>query len=459
MPLSLHKKSPTATDDPQGHLCRSEAPQRVGGGTASTESEKERGGSLGIYASNAVADKNRRERYARRAKSSRWILRDFLSGHDEKSGWVKPPRLARCSWSIGQIVTMNHEKGARAHFGSVEHCASIWGCPVCASVIRARRAKEITAAVEQHQAAGGAIAFVTLTLPHAREDSLALTLDTVLEGWRSLTASRAWKKEHGIKTRYGVSGYIRAIEVTLGQNGWHPHAHILLFLDEKKAPEELKNLGDEVHQIWASWVTKKLGKTPTRAHGIDVQAVDTSGKVLSRYISKIQDEKAKKWGAAAELTRADLKTGKRESITPFQLLDDEATPFSDGQRSALWLEYVEATKGRRCITWSRGLKKFFSLEEKTDEEIIEKVETAPAVWIIPAKIYNQRRTKTSENLPKALEALEAGHWEELAILMPGEAYNPPDGGKSGESLADDTRSTAKGAEPVKGERSESRATP
>ncbi|MFD5907054.1 replication protein, partial [Streptomyces microflavus] len=52
-------------------------------------------------------------------------------------------------------------------------CGRIWLCPVCAAVIRHRRAEEITQAVVTWLQQGGTAYLVTFTARHAYKDALA----------------------------------------------------------------------------------------------------------------------------------------------------------------------------------------------------------------------------------------------------------------------------------------------
>lgn len=389
-------------------------------------------------------DEARRQRYKRRSAGSEWLIRqarldagmvpvaegevdpstgEILPVTSESVGWVRPPRPARCSWRIGQTVPV-HSDGKRAHFSGTERCSSVWACPVCASVIRAERSREIVAAVEQHQAAGGSVVLLTLTARHRKRDGLAGILDGVMTSWQQLLRGKAWLS---FRERWGVAGYIRSVEVTYGHtNGWHPHVHALLLLDRSVTEAEAETMGDEIHGRWSRYVHQRTGRMPTRAHGVDVQRVDGEGKVLAEYIAKVQDTTGKRWDVGAELARSDVKVGKGStSLVPFELLDrpvDEDGSYEWARR--LWVEYVTATKGRRAITWSKGLKDHFDLEEATDEEIIEEAEAAPVRWLAEGRGYDRLRRMSSELLASVLDHAERENWEDVARLLPGAA--PPD---------------------------------
>ena len=394
-------------------------------------------------------DEDRQERYRRRSAGAEWMIRqsrveagmkpvaddilDLDTGELRRPragdvDWVRPPRVARCSWRIAQTVPVHADGSKSAHFSGTERCSSVWSCPVCASVIRAERSREIVKAVEQHQASGGAVVLLTLTARHRKPDALAVTLDGVMKSWQSLLRGKAWAT---FRERWKVAGYIRSVEVTYGSNGWHPHVHALLLLDKDVTEAQAQTMGDEIHGRWSRYVGKRTGRMPTRQRGVDVQRVDGNGKVLAQYIGKVQDT-GKKWGVGAELARSDVKQGRGQSIVPFELLDRPVDEDgSDAWARRLWVEYVTATKGRRAITWSRGLKDRFELEELTDDEIIEDTESAPVRWIAYGPAYDSVRRRSPVLLARVLDAAEADDWITVEKILPGFSpevdEDPPDG--------------------------------
>jgi hypothetical protein len=393
-----------------------------------------------------TSDGLRRTRFMRRSQSSKWLIADAVdsstieelsdgrfvdteSGEVLDSDWVRPPRPARCGWRIGENVSV-HSDGQFAHFSGTERCGSIHACPTCSAVIRSERAREISQAVEAHQAAGGSILFVTLTIRHDRDDPLMQSMDAVLGSWRKLLQGSAWvgsKAKQGARDRYCISGYIRSTEVTYGSSSWHPHIHALFFTDNKLSDTEVAAFGDELHARWARFVHKATGKLPTREHGTDVQRVDKDGQVLGKYLAKVQDEgksKTEKWDASAELARADVKRGRGDNFVPFELLDSDH-PMPLPQRRRLWVEYYEGTKGRRAITWSRGLKARYEVGEKSDDEIIEDTEAAPLVWLADGSGYDKLRRSDARLLAVVLEAAERGDLATVAMILPGRKYSEP----------------------------------
>lgn len=332
-------------------------------------------------------------RFERRQRSSGWLIgaaREAVGlAHDSEDGsdWVRPPRPARCRWRVASVVGVHAPAGEHgAHFSGLERCGSIWSCPVCASVIRAERAREIAAALESAHRLGHGIAFVTLTLRHTAEDALADNLDALLEAWRKVTSWQAWKK---LAKRLGHLGTIRAVEVTLGFNGWHPHAHLALIFDRPLSELERAQLESELAAIWVRAVEKVGVGLPSLEHGVNVQLADGDGVQIAGYLAKVQETVGRqRLGIAKELARGDLKRGRAGSATPFELLDDET---GNKRTRALWAEYVAATKGRRAFGWSRGLREYLlpDDDELTDEEVLDDAESGDLVGLVDAESWDR----------------------------------------------------------------------
>lgn len=358
----------------------------------------------------------RRVRWARRHKSAEF-LRPLAT--EQQSGWWKPVRPARCAWTIGRSVGIMHDGTRPAGYAGVERCSSIWACPHCAAVIRAGRAAEVEQAVKAHQKTAGEVLFFTGTVRHHRGDELGTTLDSVLMGWKKMLQSRGWAR---LKKIYGLSGYVRAIEVTHGENSWHPHAHALLFLDELVPAEAWEELREMLFGLWSDSVVRAGAKRPNEK-GLDLRKLDGDGRVLSAYLAKVQDEKkgrtGKGWGVGAEMSRSDVKRGRTGSVSPFEFLDDDLDGYSGDERARLWREYYQATKGRRAITWSRGLKKRYDVGEKSDEEIQKEAESTILVWRTHADVYREVLRVRPTDLAVALELAEAEEWDELNGILPG----------------------------------------
>lgn len=325
-------------------------------------------------------------------------------------------RCRECGWStLGQGVTIKvstaDDGTALAGFGGIETCGRIWLCPVCSAKIRLRRGDEIARGVAAHIAVDGAAYFLTATLPHEHTDELAVTLDTLAKAWRHLTDSRAWKRA---REHYGIVGTIKAVEVTHGGNGWHPHAHVILLTARPLEFHETTELWASLDAAWARGLTRQgwpAGRVPYRFR-LDAVQLDDSGSALAAYVAKVQDR-----GLGNEMARADLKTGRASSRTPFEILAD----FGDTARAddlELWWEFEHATRGRSAIRWSPRLRALLlpDEEEKTDEEIAAEDVGGELVAVLRGSLWARLR-HDPDAAADALQAVELLGWEGLVRVL------------------------------------------
>ncbi len=237
-------------------------------------------------------------------------------------------------------------------------CGSVWACAVCATRISERRRKELSAAVMAWESRGGRVVLVTYTIRHKRGDDLGASVKGLLAA-RAASRSGRWAVQ--FKDRFGVVGSVRALEVTHGQNGWHPHLHELLFVAGGADQEQI---GAQLRERWASMVGK-AGLRDVNSHGVDVQIADLS---VTEYVAKFGRERS--WTEAHELTKAVTKQARSGGRTPSELLA-AATWDEDAAARRLWVEYARTFKGKRQLCWSRGLRDELGLDaEKSDEELV-----------------------------------------------------------------------------------------
>lgn len=256
----------------------------------------------------------------------------------------------------------------RASYGQVQMCGSVWSCPVCAARIREARATEVETAALKHLRAGGAVYFVTLTLPHHAGQPLYPLLDALAGGWRHLIKGRQYRDE---AQTYGLLGSVRAVEVTYGRHGWHPHLHVLLFTARPLGRAAQDALSAAWFDRWAAHVCREgLGRCDPAAFRWQAVRGLSGGSALAAYLTKLQDGGS----VGREMTRGDAKTGRRAARTPFQLLDS-----NDHADIAAWHEYENATAGRKVLTWSRKLRAALELlPELPDQDLAD---DAPGVTV------------------------------------------------------------------------------
>ncbi len=276
-------------------------------------------------------------------------------------------RTSKCMrWRVPKQETQVL-KGAttdRAFFSGLQVCAMPWTCPVCASKISERRRVEVAKAMKQAEALGLKVALITPTVPHGLGDDLASMTDAMQKAWSSLWQGKAGMQ---LRDRLGLFGHIRALEVTEGVNGFHPHFHALMFYHPEQT--RFEDWGGIIPAAWQKAAVRAGLPAPSLDHGCQVD----DGTKAAQYVAKGV------WGLESEVTKGHVKKGKRGSRTPFDLLRDYMR--GDKQAGAIWRAYAQAFEGRRQLYWSNGLKKLLAIAELSDEEIAHKPDDEKALLL------------------------------------------------------------------------------
>lgn len=281
-------------------------------------------------------------------------------------------RTIDCTWSrVADLSMVRPADRDSYHYKGLATCGSVHNCAICASKIQERRRLEVEQAIDWAETQKRAGYVVSLTFPHRVDQPLKQLLKLQRDALAHMRNSRGYKQ---LMEYCKHAGRIRSLEVTHGQNGWHPHTHELLFLDPQVPAEWLRA---QLAPLWLKscrkvglFVDGRDNEADFLRYSVDVRAGDEG---TADYLAKMDDQS--KWGLSHELTKSSSKQGKRAGSHPFKLATDPAT-------HGLFLEYVQAMKGSRQLIWSRGLKDAVGVDDKTDDEIARE-EVAKVVDQIP----------------------------------------------------------------------------
>lgn len=311
-------------------------------------------------------------------------------------------------WSIGgcrsclrygldRMEVRYDEKRRQSYLGGLQNCGSPHVCPVCGGRIADFRCRQIGAVLDAHRDDGGLAMMGSLTFSHHAWMPFA---DVTLEGdryrgtmwrlrraWESMRESREYKE---LMAWADYLGIVRALEVTFGYNGPHPHLHAVWCLGAHAGidPEVVRaeferrlrlcwrHALDRVGLSYDPGVNRKTGlPNPDRSC-----VVKDASLCADEYLTKFGH--ARSWDAEQEVSRRHSKNGRNGHLTPWDLLRcisgdrDDLRP----DLAAEWfIEYAHATKGADSLYISRKLLEKYEVPSLTDAQILELPESSPAL--------------------------------------------------------------------------------
>lgn len=298
----------------------------------------------------------------RRKRADRYERRAFLWGASAL------PRLRNCGrapWA--EVIWLRFRDGVAGWHG-LQHCGSVWSCPVCSSRIRFTRSREVAAVLARAVEDGHPLGFVTLTMRHHRGQSLIDLWDAAAAAWRRASQGRQWRRVVGSV----VTGVVRVWEVTYGANGWHVHVHAVVVMEPGQAGA-FDGVAAGMYERWSAGL-QAAGLDAPLLRGQDWHVVEgEAGHIeLAWYVLKVSEPEVV--GRALGFELGYSMSGRAQSVlatrTPFHLLD-EVRLLGDADSFDAWLEYESGSRGRRQIGWSKALRERFGVapDDRTDEEI------------------------------------------------------------------------------------------
>ena len=264
---------------------------------------------------------------------------------------------ACCRIPFSNVIKIHRSESRNtASYRQLEHCSSVWQCPVCAAKISSKRSKEIHSATESCKKNGGGYFMFTLTHSHTREDSLKSLIEKQSSALKSLWNRGSFRR---LLKGTGYQGRISSFETTWGKDtGWHPHRHILMFFEKPLSDEDDFTFASALYRGWIDACKKnKLKMNPK--YGLKISQWNTD---IKSYLSKVH----------LEMALSDFKQGKKSGRRgAFPMLYDSME--GDKEAGRRFQEFALTMKGKQQICWSPGLKKLFGINDKTDEELNEEL--------------------------------------------------------------------------------------
>lgn len=369
----------------------------------------------GELANNSSPPLSRRaQRYALREK-----LREFS-------------QVRRCrgcgKWMTGEVVGVRYSEGNGAGFSGLTTCGSVWVCPVCSAKILARRSVETGVLLLGWENQGGRLVLGTLTMRHHRGHGLAQEWDALQKAWKSVTSSKVWQKW---KARTGSPGFVKVVEISYGQNGWHVHIHFVLLVGPEVVEGDVAELAGWLFPKWQR-ALDRAGMSGALNLGQDLRLADglEAAEQFGEYLTK-QTAYGTAESLGRELFGSWTKSARSWSRTVSHWsLAEGFFETGDLELLRLWHEVEVASHGRRQFSMAKGLRELMALgPEKSDEEIAQEeagdrdlVQITRAGWAavmrasrrgdwLPSRILEVIEERGVDGLCRWLEAEGIEHME------------------------------------------------
>ena len=192
------------------------------------------------------------------------------------------------------------------------------------------------------------------------------------------------------------------MEVTHGENGWHPHLHCLFYLPGDLTADEIDEFSTWLFERWRRAI-ERLGYGTCTARVWRFEEAGHSERA-GDYVAK--------WGADSEIARGVLKAGKGGQ-SPWELLQRAAE--GDRRSAALFRAYSEAFKGARQLTHSRGLRELYAVDELSDDEAAAAEAVAEAMGALSRDEY--AGVRRLGRLTVLLELAERDGWPAVEVAL------------------------------------------
>jgi hypothetical protein len=286
--------------------------------------------------------------------------------------------------------------GDTAKITGVHRCNYGYLCPVCAPKIAMAHARELAAACAAAYARGWRVIHVTYTLSHHQGDSLERVLSCLSDARRKYFLGGRWYQ--GIKAQCDIQGSARALECTVGHNGWHPHYHELLFI----AGDLPADFEAALQERWV-YSVQKVGGCASLENGLHLEE---GSAAISEYLNKFGQLPIEGGHSVEmELSHGNSKIARKGGKTPFALLESARSgSTSDGLR---FVEFAEAMHGRAIIRWSKGLRE--ALELADVEQLADSGDEDTFVPVAALSKLAMIEIANEALLPAVLTAAAAGY--------------------------------------------------
>lgn len=267
--------------------------------------------------------------------------------------------LANCG-VVGDITNGVHvlSNGKESRILGVKMCGHSWACPACTARKMAKYSRRVGAAIEALAKQGLAAFMITFTIFHTKRQSCKESFDLLRNTWNKFDKAANWRRKRIVKGKnqinnvegdyykcngvwanfkreFNIKHSIKALEVTYGEHGWHPHIHMIFFTEQHRL-QEIAEWQNKLAKSWEEYEdreAKKLFKEKRYEIRKFLQSKDTRPDAQHQglYISIDEKGKIKRfdsgdyicgWGGNNEITGGSrqMKVARGTNLTPLQIL-------------------------------------------------------------------------------------------------------------------------------------------
>lgn len=261
------------------------------------------------------------------------LVASFWGEHSENLNGSSVIGCGRWKAFNRKLVAEIKVEAGRAQMEGHFRCKCSWTCETCArsnvASIRSWLRGALFPALKENGLTGS---LVTLTLSHAYDVPWEVPVASLKKAFNLMDRRLA-----KVYRKAGSVGKFKALEVTVGRNGLHPHYHILL---THRPDADIEALKDAMRKAWFAAV-EEVGAF-CNERGFDFQE-----DRLETYVAKME--------SAYELAAQSTKQGRKSGRTLSQLLDGAGA--GDDTAGAEWQRAIAALgKTNRFHAGSLGKK-------------------------------------------------------------------------------------------------------
>ena len=208
-------------------------------------------------------------------------------------------------------------------------CGNKWSCPLCSPFWLGEYEQSIARVLQRVPT----VVYITFTL--ARDGGATPqrgSLDSILETWSAAFSTGSWMSD--FRNRFGLLGWVRTIEATFPEGGFHPHIHAAFLFASQRNGAQVESL----IQRWLVCAERQGLRASYRAQKGYYVAQGRDREKVAFYLCEqnaIRQSKNGKGRTPGDLLHAVFETGDADDL---QLL----------------LGFHEAVAGKRKISNSRG---------------------------------------------------------------------------------------------------------